>query len=132
MLLASVALLLALLMPVHTPGAVVSTNTMLVCSPGYLVKRPRQGISALRLQAWVQNGHSVGTYVKGHRKYTLDHLVPRELGGSDTLPNLWPQPSAEAKVKDAKENRAKVSVCAGRQSLQHAQKMFETDWRKVP
>lgn len=66
----------------------------------------------------------------------LDHLVPLELGGADTLDNLWPQcgPS-EAKLreryfkkKDLVENFLAAQVKQGRMTLKEAQEGIATDW----
>jgi putative intracellular protease/amidase len=47
--------------------------------------------------------------------------VPRELGGADDERNLWPQPLAEARVKDRQENALHRAVCAGTVTLAAAQ-----------
>lgn len=54
--------------------------------------------------------------------YVIDHWIPRELGGADHLSNLFPQPKAEAKLKDRDENRLHRAVCAGTMTLEAAQK----------
>jgi hypothetical protein len=63
-------------------------------------------------------------------KWELDHLIPRELGGADDVKNIWPQPIAEAKVKDRVENWAHLRVCAGELNrFNYFQKQFAVDWR---
>lgn len=56
-----------------------------------------------------------------HALYELDHLIPRELAGADDVANLWPQPWADAHLKDREENRLHVAVCRGDLSLTDAQ-----------
>lgn len=51
----------------------------------------------------------------------IDHLIPRELGGADAVDNLWPQPWAQAHVKDRRENQLHVAVCRGEVTLAAAQ-----------
>jgi hypothetical protein len=35
--------------------------------------------------------------------YIIDHLIPLEIGGSNEIANLWPQPEKEARIKDKLE-----------------------------
>src|SRR6266571_3384666 len=63
-----------------------------------------------------------------HPEYVVDHRVPRELGGADTLVNLWVQPLADAHRKDQEENRLKRAVCAGQVLLVEAQAQMRA-WR---
>jgi len=66
----------------------------------------------------------------------LDHLVSLELGGADTLDNIWPQcgPSKAVlnaryfKRKDAVENFLAGEVRNGKITLAEAQKRIALDW----
>jgi hypothetical protein len=66
----------------------------------------------------------------------LDHLVSLEIGGADTLDNIWPQcgPSAVElneryfKIKDGVENYLAAQVRAGAISLADAQHGIATNW----
>ena len=66
----------------------------------------------------------------------LDHLISLELGGADSLDNIWPQcgPSHVAleqrffKRKDTVENFLAKQVRDGKISLPDAQKGIATDW----
>jgi len=66
----------------------------------------------------------------------LDHLISLELGGADTLDNIWPQcepsdvalPQRFFKEKDTVENFLAMQVRAGRMDLIDAQRGIATDW----
>jgi hypothetical protein len=66
----------------------------------------------------------------------LDHVVPLELGGADTLDNIWPQcgptgaplPQRFFKEKDIVENYLTAEVKSGRRTLISAQKGIAADW----
>jgi hypothetical protein len=66
----------------------------------------------------------------------LDHLVPLELGGADTLDNIWPQcgPSSVAlaqryfKQKDMVENFLADQVKSGQMELKKTQAAIASDW----
>ena len=66
----------------------------------------------------------------------LDHLISLELGGADTLDNIWPQcgpdgaslPQRFFKEKDTVENFLAMQVREGRMDLSQAQKAIATDW----
>jgi hypothetical protein len=66
----------------------------------------------------------------------LDHLISLELGGADTLDNIWPQcgpsgvslPQRFFKLKDIVENFLAMQVRAGRMPLIDAQRGIATDW----
>jgi hypothetical protein len=66
----------------------------------------------------------------------LDHLVSLELGGADTLDNIWPQcgpPGVKLakryfKIKDGVENYLAAKVKAGGISLKDAQRGIATEW----
>jgi hypothetical protein len=62
----------------------------------------------------------------------VDHLVSLELGGSNDLENLWPEPYSgttwNAHVKDRLENKLHALVCAGKITLPQAQYDISHDW----
>jgi hypothetical protein len=61
----------------------------------------------------------------------VDHLISLELGGSNRLTNLWPEPYDivwNAHVKDRLENRLHKMVCAGQLDLTTAQQAIARDW----
>ena len=63
--------------------------------------------------------------------YEVDHLISLELGGSNSVRNLWPEPYDihwNAHVKDALENRLHSLVCDGTVSMETAQKAISTNW----
>lgn len=58
-----------------------------------------------------------------------DHLIPRELGGADTLANIWPMTDRDAdQRKDRLENELHRQVCAGRLDLAEAQQRARQFW----
>jgi len=66
------------------------------------------------------------------RTYEVDYLIPPDLGGSEDLRNLWPQPYNDgiwnARVKDALEDRLRTMVCSGSVDLATAQREIADDW----
>ena len=63
--------------------------------------------------------------------YEVDYLITPELGGADSIRNLWPEPYStvwNAHVKDALENRLHDLVCQGKVDLGTAQREIATDW----
>lgn len=62
--------------------------------------------------------------------YEEDHWIPLELGGNPREPrNLWPEPIADARRKDALETQAHRDVCAGRETLADARQAMYDGWR---
>jgi hypothetical protein len=61
----------------------------------------------------------------------IDHLISLELGGSNSIKNLWPEPYAPkpgAHEKDQVENELHREVCHGKLALEAAQHIIATDW----
>lgn len=97
-----------------------------VCRSGY--SRSVRNVSA---------GEKAAVYARygirhhGPFSYEVDHLIPLELGGSNALRNLWPEPyggRAGARVKDRLENALRRAVRAGRLGLRGAQHEISADW----
>jgi hypothetical protein len=66
--------------------------------------------------------------------FEVDHLIPLELGGDNTIENLWPEaadPRPGYHEKDRVENYLHDKVCAGEMSLPEAQRLIATDWLSV-
>ena len=125
--------------PNCTPGAFNPTVTLNV------IDDPEFSTKCIRDQATIPREKSV-TYLwyslrppvhnDGQDQVCeLDHLVPLELGGADTLDNIWPQcgPNGVAlrqryfKLKDM-ENYLAAMVKAGKMDLDEARKGIATDW----
>jgi hypothetical protein len=66
--------------------------------------------------------------------FEVDHLIPLELGGDNTIANLWPEaaePRPGFHEKDRVENYLHSNVCAGAMSVAEAQRLIATDWLSV-
>jgi len=97
--------------PRLTPGAVLTTDTTIVCQHGYSASvRHTSG----RMKAAIYREYGV---VHGSGHYEIDHLIPLSIGGADVAANLWPQSHDtqpwNADVKDRLELRLLHLVCHG-------------------
>lgn len=111
--------------PTLTPGATLDVTKDDVCTPGYS-KKVRDVPVAVKKQVYKEYNVQ---YVP--HAYEVDHLISLELGGSNSIRNLWPESYSiywNAHVKDALENRLHSLVCNGSISMAEAQKEISTDW----
>ncbi len=110
-----------------TPGAVREVNQAAMCAMGEEGERP-----AISHRVAMEVFRSYGIHDPQPRAYEVDYLIPPDLGGSDDVRNLWPQPYNEgtwnARVKDALEDRLRTMVCTGTLELSTAQQELATDW----
>jgi hypothetical protein len=65
-------------------------------------------------------------------EFKIDHLIPVELGGADTIDNLWPQ-SVRAKPygvdrKELLTEMLLIRIRAGQMTLAQAQEQISRDW----
>jgi hypothetical protein len=107
-----------------TPGAVATTDLRVICqtsteSRRHVTEATKRAVLAEYGVAW-----------EDRRTVEIDHLVPLALGGSNSRENLWPQPIEDAEQKDRVENKVHRDVCAGRVSVEAAQRRFMEDWRR--
>jgi hypothetical protein len=113
-----------------TPGAVFPTVTKDdICTSGYSQK-VRDVSQKTKDRVYAMYG--VTTHTTG--QYEVDHLISLELGGSNEVSNLWPEPAEPTPgfhEKDKVENYLHSQVCAGVISLSQAQKIIATDWQSV-
>ena len=113
--------------PQLTPGAVLTTDTAAICQPGYS-KSVRHVTPETRRRVYAEYG------IKRHPRgvYEVDHLISLELGGSNSIRNLWPESFRtqpwNARVKDQLENFLHAEVCAGRIPIEQAQREIAQDW----
>ncbi len=116
--------------PQCTPGAIIAdATTQQICTPGYS-KNVRDVPTSVKDQVYAEYGirhHSAG-------EYEVDHLISLELGGSNDIANLWPEP-AEPRPgfheKDKVENYMHDQVCSGAISLPEAQREIANNWLQI-
>jgi Protein of unknown function (DUF3761) len=68
------------------------------------------------------------------RSIEIDHIVSLELGGSNDIANLFPEPgtgAASYHAKDKLENRLHVMVCGGQITLRQAQTQIASNWEAL-
>ena len=113
--------------PKLTPGATLPVTPQDICVPGYS-RKVRNVPAGVKRQVYAEYGitrHKPGDY-------EVDHLISLQLGGSNSVRNLWPQSFRtrpwNARVKDALENRMHADVCRGRVGLASAQHDIAADW----
>lgn len=110
-----------------TPGARFHVATSTVCRPGYS--------SSVRNVPESEKARVYAEYGITHRsagQYEIDHLISLELGGSNAITNLWPEPNDHPRgylnSKDILENRLHALVCQGRLTLARAQAQIASNW----
>ena len=108
-----------------TPGAALTTSAARVCRPGYA--------ASVRDVSEAEKDAVYARYGVAHVPYQheVDHLVSLEVGGSNAITNLWPEPYAGrwgARTKDVLENKLHDLVCSGRLSLPSAQHIEAKNW----
>ncbi len=111
-----------------TPGARLRASARQGCTPGW-ASAHRDVSSALKRRVYLSYG--IGRHRSG--EYEIDHLIPLELGGSNSPRNLWPERYAGgrgAHAKDRLEDRLHADVCAGRISLAVAQAKIARRWSR--
>ena len=113
--------------PALTPGDVLTTNVARICTRGYS-KTVRDVPESLKNAVYKEYG------ILHHAPYAyeVDHLVSLELGGSNSIRNLWPESYTSeplnAHVKDRLENKLHELVCNGELDLATAQRAEATNW----
>jgi hypothetical protein len=126
--------------PNCTPGAINPTLTIEVLRDRSFTTRcirdaATQEVEKATTYEWYNLPHPSNNSGEG-QICELDHLISLELGGADTLDNIWPQcgpsgvtlPQRFFKEKDAVENFLAMQVREGRMDLSEAQKGIATDW----
>ncbi len=116
--------------PACTPGATFPDVTVQqICTSGYS-SSVRNVPQSEKDEVYAEYG--VTSHAPG--EYEVDHLVSLELGGSNDIANLWPQPASPTPgfhQKDQVENYLHDQVCSGKLSLQQAQMEIATNWLAV-
>ena len=112
--------------PRLTPGDTFPSVTADdVCTPGWATEH-RNVTESMRDQVYAEYRR-----VRGPDCCEVDHLIPLELGGSNDLKNLWPQPAdprpGDAE-KDLLENELHRLVCSGKMPLADAQTCIASNW----
>jgi hypothetical protein len=110
-----------------TPGDTLPGAMKHICTSGYTATI-RNVPEALKKQVYARYG------IIHHKRgeYEIDHLIPLELGGSNSPENLWPQSYLtkpwNAHKKDRLENRLRRLVCTKKITLQEAQYAIAHNW----
>lgn len=120
--------------PKATPGDTVTEDAQTVCIPGYA--RTERNVSAvLKRQVYALYGVRPSIQTRNGKRLwvccEVDHLISLELGGSNDIENLWPEPYLPrpgARQKDVLENWLHKQVCSGKMPLADAQRAISTDW----
>jgi len=112
-----------------SPGAYYSgLGAAVICAPGFRTATIRDVPRSEKFAVEREYGMAARPY--GYA-IEIDHIVALELGGSNDIANLFPEPGsgpADYHLKDQLENRAHALVCAGQLSLRAAQSQMAADW----
>ena len=115
--------------PRCTIGAIfLKATTAQICSPGY-ASSVRNVPQSEKDKVYAEYGitkHTLGAY-------EVDHEIPLEIGGSNDIKNLWPEPYTgpyNAHEKDQVENYLHDQVCSGKVALKDAQTAIAANWKQ--
>jgi hypothetical protein len=110
-----------------TPGDTFDVSRQDVCVPGYT-----KTVRAVPQEVKQEVYREYGITSHGRGDYEIDHLIPLELGGANSIKNLWPESYRtlpwSARVKDRLENKLHELVCSGRMDLKTAQQAIAANW----
>jgi hypothetical protein len=109
-----------------TPGDARKVTKEQICAPGYAASiKPTK--ESIKEEAFSRYGLRDGKSTTE----VLDHLIPVELGGTDSVENLWPEPARgawNAAQKDALEQQLLTLVCDGTLTVKQAQTAMKKNW----
>jgi hypothetical protein len=111
--------------PKLTPGDALNVTADDLCKPGHA---EIEGTISVQLKSQVFDRYGIRGDLIG---YNVDRLIPPELGGSNSLKNLWPQPLAGEwtyHMKNRLERRLRKLVCSGALDVKIAQQEIAADW----
>jgi len=126
--------------PDCTPGAIDPTVTLDVLrNTEFRTRCVRDHVTTAHKKATTYASYNIAhpsPNTGANQTCELDHLISLELGGADTLDNIWPQcgPAGATlskrffKQKDTVENFLARQVRDGKIDLKEAQKGIATDW----
>jgi hypothetical protein len=110
-----------------TPGSIFHVTLAAICTSGYS-SRVRDVPESEKARVYA----SYGITHRAPGQYEIDHLISLELGGSNAVSNLWPEPNDHPRgylnSKDILENRLHDMVCSGQLSLSVAQARIASNW----
>jgi hypothetical protein len=113
--------------PKLTPVDAFAVTVQDLCVPGY-TKKVRNVPAEMKREVYEE----YGVTSHGPGDYEVDHLIPLELGGSNSIKNLWPESHRtspwNAQVKDRLESKLHELVCSGQLDLKTAQQAIATNW----
>ena len=115
-----------------SPGAYYSAlTTAVICASTFRTGTIRNVPESEKFAVEREYGMTARPY---GRTIEIDHIVALEIGGSNDIANLFPEPGSgpnDYRVKDSLENRAHDMVCAGQLSLHTAQASMAADWEAL-
>ena len=103
-----------------TPGDAFDVATQDICAHGY-ARKVRDVPAEMKREVY----REYGIISHGPGDYEIDHLIPLELGGSNSIKNLWPE---SHQVKDRLEGKLHALVCSGQLDLKTAQQAIASNW----
>ena len=115
-----------------SPGAYYSKLTeAVICSPRFSTSTIRDVPQSEKFVVEREYGKAATYY---GRSVEIDHIVPLELGGSNSIANLYFEPGsgkANYHAKDRLENKLHDMVCSGSITLRKAQRQIATNWKTL-
>jgi hypothetical protein len=115
-----------------SPGAYYSGLTKaVICSSSFRTGTVRNVPQSEKYMVEREYGMVAKSY---GRTIEIDHIVSLELGGSNDIANLYPEPGASAAnyhAKDKLENKLHDLVCAGSMTLQTARRGITSNWKSL-
>ena len=113
--------------PKLSPGDVLTSDKAIICVSGY-TKTVRNVPQSLKEQVY----KSYGVTSRQPGEYEIDHIISLELGGSNSIRNLYPESyktqPLNARVKDKLENKLHALACTGQISMTEAQQAISSNW----
>ena len=103
----------------------------MLCSSTFRTGTIRNVPDSEKHQVEVEYGMAPKAY---GRTIEIDHIISLEIGGSNDIANLYPEPGsgpASYHVKDKLENRLHKLVCDGSMTLHAAQMGIARNWKTL-
>jgi len=115
--------------PNLTPGAVSTMSVSEVCSASI---EDQHKVLVIPASVKEQVFREYGMSAAKPQNFEVDFLITPQLGGSNDIRNLWPEPYHapvwNAHVKDQLEDLLRDKVCNGEMDLSTAQHEIAADW----